>query len=173
MAATDHRHREDAAREQALRKPLVSCLVAGLIASVCCGGQIIFASVGLGALYGDLGLSRYVPQVLGLGALSIVAINSYVFSGTAQGHAASGIGTDRLRRQMFTSAAIGLTAIVASFVLLEWLRHAVQAAEHFMTRPEYAQVLIPGVPNIRLLLCPPERCPGADPPVVGGGARWR
>ena len=50
-------------------KPVVSSVIAGLIAPLCCGGSLVFASIGLGALYGALGLSRYIPQVLAAGAL--------------------------------------------------------------------------------------------------------
>ena len=50
-------------------------MAAGFIASLCCGGSIIFTSIGLGAFYGTLGLSRYIPQALAIGTLTIVAIN--------------------------------------------------------------------------------------------------
>src|SRR5215471_13830764 len=39
-------------------KPLAASFVTGFIASLCCGGSIVFASVGLGALYSALGMWR-------------------------------------------------------------------------------------------------------------------
>ena len=56
-------------------KPIAGSVVAGLLASLCCGGSLIFASIGLGVFYSTLGLSRFVPEALAAGALSIVAIN--------------------------------------------------------------------------------------------------
>lgn len=58
--------------------PAVSSVGAGLVASLCCGEALVFGSIGLGAFYGALGLSRYIPQSLAAGALSIVAIK-YLF----------------------------------------------------------------------------------------------
>ncbi len=60
--------------ERPLPKPILGSILAGLVASVCYGGQLILASMGLGALYGALGLSRYAPQAIGLGAPSILAM---------------------------------------------------------------------------------------------------
>lgn len=132
-------------------KPTASSVGAGLIASLCCGGSLVFGSIGLGAFYGALGLSRYIPQALAAGALSIVAIN-YLFylraAGRAQQAAAGNILA--LRQAMFSSSAVGLAAMAVSFVFLEWLNHAV-VSPHFLSRPEYGQALIPGVPNVRLL----------------------
>jgi hypothetical protein len=59
-------------------KPVGGSVVVGLLASLCCGGSLIFASIGLGVFYLALGLSRFIPQALAAGALSIVAIN-YLF----------------------------------------------------------------------------------------------
>jgi hypothetical protein len=56
-------------------KPVGGSVVVGLLASLCCGGSLIFASIGLGVFYLALGLSRFIPQALAAGALSIVAIN--------------------------------------------------------------------------------------------------
>jgi hypothetical protein len=42
--------------------PVVGSIGSGLIASLCCGGSLVFASIGLGAFYGALGLSRYIPK---------------------------------------------------------------------------------------------------------------
>jgi hypothetical protein len=39
-------------------KPIAASAIVGLIASLCCGGSLIFASVGLGVLYSGLGLWR-------------------------------------------------------------------------------------------------------------------
>jgi len=137
--------------KQVKAKPLAGSVVAGLVASVCCGGSLIFASVGLGAFYGALGLWRYVPQVLAAGALSIVAIN-YLYYRRLTKHALLSSERDlvALRQGMFVSASLGIAAMAVSFVFLEWFNHAVVNPHRFLSRPEYGQALIPGVPNIRL-----------------------
>jgi hypothetical protein len=58
---------------------LTGSCAAGLIASLCCGGSLVFASIGLGAFWAAFGLSRYLPQVLATGALSIIAINYFFY----------------------------------------------------------------------------------------------
>jgi hypothetical protein len=132
-------------------KPAVSSVGAGLIASLCCGGSLVFASIGLGAFYGALGLSRYIPQALAAGALCIVMINYLFYRKTAERvHRAGTRNIADLRQAMFASAVLGLATMAVSFVFLEWLNHAVVSA-HFLFRPEYGQALIPGVPNVRLL----------------------
>jgi hypothetical protein len=133
-------------------KPVMGSVEAGLIASVCCGGSLVFTSMGLGAFYGALGLWRYVPEVLAVGALSIVAINYFYYRRAAR-HILSTKGDDvrDLRRSMSVSAAFGLIAMAGSFVFLEWLNHAVVNPQRFMARPDYALAVIPGVPNIRLI----------------------
>ncbi len=137
--------------EQINAKPLVSSISAGLVASLCCGGSLVFASVGLGAFYGALGLSRYIPQALAAGALCIVMINYFFYRRAEErAHRARAGNILDLRKAMFGSAALGLAAMAASFVFLEWLNHAA-VNPHFLSRPEYGQALIPGVPNVRLL----------------------
>ena len=129
-------------------KPIAGSVVVGLFASLCCGGSLIFASIGLGVFYSTLGLSRFIPQALAAGAVSIVAIN-YVYyrqmvkKGTARPVA--------LRQKMFISTAIGLAVMAGSFVFMEWLNHAVVHGDRFLARPEYSQALIKGVPNTTLL----------------------
>ena len=139
--------------KQVNAKPIVSCVGAGLIASICCGGSLIFASIGLGAFYSSLGLSHYVPQVLAAGALSIIAINYFFYCRPAQ--RACDTGDARLlgdlHRSMFISAALGLAAMAGSFVFLEWFNHAVVNPHRFLVHSEYGQALIPGVPNIRFI----------------------
>lgn len=125
---------------------------AGLIASICCAGSLVFVSVGLGAFYGALGLWSYIPQVLAAGALCIVVINYLSYRrGAERVHEARAGDMLDLKWAMFASAALGLAAMVVSFVFLEWLNHAVVNPHRFLSRPEYGQALIPGVPNIRLL----------------------
>ncbi len=64
---------------KSLRVRLVgSNVITALIASLCCGGSLLFASIGLGGFFSALGLSRYVPQALAAGALSIAAVNYFV-----------------------------------------------------------------------------------------------
>jgi len=136
--------------QQLKAKPVAAGVGAGLIASLCCGGALVFASIGLGAFFGALGLARYIPQALAAGALCIVAIN-YLFYRRAAGRVRQAGAEDilDLRRAMFASAALGIAAMAVSFVFLEWLNHAV-VNPHFLSRPEYVQALIPGVPNVRL-----------------------
>lgn len=124
---------------------------AGLIASLCCGGTLVFGSIGLGAFYGALGLSRYIPQALAAGALCIVAINYLFYRRAAERAHQAGAGNIlALRRAMFSSSALGVAAMVVSFVFLEWLNHAI-VNPHFLSRPEYSQALILGVRNVLLL----------------------
>jgi hypothetical protein len=132
-------------------KPVAGSLLAGLIASACCGGTLLFASIGLGAFYSALGLARYIPQALTLGALSVVAIN-YCFFRLAAARNGSPAVAGRLRQRMFLSAGIGLVAMLGSFVLLTWLEHGVVRAARFMSNPTYARALIPGVPNGSLVV---------------------
>jgi hypothetical protein len=129
-------------------RPLVGSFITGLIASLCCGGSLIFASIGLGAFYSALGLSRFVPQALAAGAISIAAIN-YLFYRHAAKQASGSSGAPRAR--MFIGTAIGLTMMAGTFVVLEWLNHGIVHADRFPTRPEFSQALIKGVPNIELV----------------------
>ncbi len=129
-------------------KPLAGSFITGFIASLCCGGSLIFASIGLGAIYSALGLWRFVPQALAAGAITIVAINYLFYRRAAQ--QASG-GSNALREKMFISTAIGLVVMAGTFIFLEWLNHAVVKADRFMTIPEFSQALIKGVPNVELL----------------------
>jgi hypothetical protein len=131
-------------------KPLAGSLGAALVASICCGGSLLFAPLGLGALYSSLGLWQYVPQFLAAGTLAIVAINWFYYRRQAQ-RADLACNCADLRRAMYVSAFVGLAIMAGSFLLLEWLNHAVVNAARFMARPEYAQALIPGVPNQNLL----------------------
>src|SRR5262252_6900716 len=131
-------------------KPIAGSVVAGLLASLCCGGSLVFASIGLGLFYSTLGLSRYTPQALAAGTLSILAINYLYYRHTAKQE--SGARTPILLRQkMIVSTAIGLAVMAGSFVLMEWLNHAVVHGDRFLARPEYGQAFIKGVPNTTLL----------------------
>src|SRR5262250_3175291 len=95
-------------------KPIAASVVAGLLASLCCGGSLIFASLGLGAFYSALGLSRYTPQALAAGALSILAIN-YLFYRHAANQENAGRTPALLRQKMFISTGIGLVIMAVSF----------------------------------------------------------
>ncbi len=130
-------------------KPLAGSLVAGLVASLCCGGSLVWGLFGLAVLYRTLKLWQYVPQFLGAGAALIVAINWLYYRRKARvGCDARACGS--LRRGMFASATISLVVMFGSFVFLTWLNHAVVNAERFMKIAKYAQALIPGVPNSEL-----------------------
>jgi len=127
-------------------KPLAGGLISGLVASLCCGGSLVWGLFGLAALYRTLKLWQYVPQFLGAGALLIVGINWLYYWRKAR------VGCDAaacasLRRGMLASAAISLVVMFGSFVFLTWLNHAVVNAQRFMKIAKYAQALIPGVPN--------------------------
>ncbi len=131
---------------------LGSNVITALIASLCCGGSLLFASIGLGGFFSALGLARYVPQALAAGALSIAAVNYFVHRHLAACGACRGDGDlIKLRRGMFGSAAFGVAVMAVSFVLLEWLNHAVIHPQRFLTHARYGAALIPGVPNSSLL----------------------
>src|SRR5262244_1213453 len=131
-------------------KPIAAGVVAGLLASLCCGGSLIFASADLGVFYSSLGLARYTPQALAAGALSILAINYLYYCHAARQESAGGASV-LLRRKMLVSTASGLAVMAGSFVFMEWLNHAVVHADRFLVRPEYGQAFIKGVPNTTLL----------------------
>ena len=132
--------------------PAAGGMAAGLIASLCCGGSLIFVSIGLGSLWSLFGLSRFIPQVLAAGALLIVAINYFFYRRAAEriSHCDDGRLLE-LHRGMFLSAALGLAAMTTSFIFLEWFNHAVVNPHRFLAQSQYGQALIPGVPNVRLL----------------------
>jgi hypothetical protein len=89
--------------------PVAASVTTGLIASLCCGGSLIFASIGLGTFWSVLGLSRYVPHALAAGALCIVAINYVSYRRAAERVCRTdGGGLVELRRSMFLSACFGL-----------------------------------------------------------------
>ena len=129
-----------------------SNVITALIASLCCGGSLLFASIGLGSFFSALGLSRYVPQALAAGALSIAAINYFVYRRLATcGECTSEGDLLKLQRGMFWSATFGVAVMVVSFVVLEWLNHAVVHPQRFLTHARYGTALIPGVANSSLL----------------------
>jgi hypothetical protein len=135
--------------ERLKAKLIAAGVVAGLLASLCCGGSLIFASVSLRAFYSTLGLSRYAPQALAAGALSILLVNYLCYRQLAkQERAAHALVL--LERRMFISTAIGLAVMAGSFIFMEWLNHAVVHGDRFLVRPEYSQGFIKGVPNITL-----------------------
>jgi hypothetical protein len=147
---SDHDERDASTIKQIDLKPVIGSVGAGFVASLCCGGSLVFGSIGVGALYGAMGLSRYIPQALAAGALAIVAVNYLFYVHAAKRTDAKAGNVLALRKAMFLSAALGLAAMAASFVFLEWLNHAV-VNPHFLARHAYGQALIPGVPNARLL----------------------
>ena len=124
---------------------------AGLIASVCCGGSLVFVPLGLGAAYLALGLSRYIPQALAAGALAIATINYGFYAHRAPcADCAGSLERLDLRRRMMRSFAAGLVVMVSSFVFLEWLNHAVVNGHRFLTHHAFRVALITGVPNDHL-----------------------
>lgn len=67
------------------------------------------------------------------------------------GESASDRDLLKLRRGMFGGATLGVAVMAVSFVVLEWLNHAVVHGERFLTHTRYGAALIPGVPNSSLL----------------------
>lgn len=140
------------AQARALDKmPLLGSLLLGFVASLCCGGGLIFGAIGLGAAYSALQISRFIPQALAGGAVLIILLNWLYYRRKAVTLAASADGdSGRLRRAAVLSGLFGLAIMAGSFVFLEWLNHGVVHAGHFMHNPEYATAVIPGVPNSHL-----------------------
>ena len=132
--------------------PLGGGLAVGLVASLCCGGGLLFGAIGLGALYGALGVSRYIPQALAGGAILIALVNWLYYRRKAAHGLASNTDRDRaaLRRAMLLSGFLGLAMMAMSFVFLEWLNHAVVNAARFMSHHQHGGAAIPGVPNEHL-----------------------
>jgi hypothetical protein len=127
-------------------KPLAGGLMSGLVASLCCGGSLVWGLFGLAGLYSTLKLWQYVSQFVVGGALLIAGINWLYYRRKAEaGCDARACGN--YRRGMLTSSAISLVVMFGSFVLLTWLNHAVVNTERFMKMARYAQALPPGVPN--------------------------
>src|SRR5437870_4229530 len=122
-------------------QPLAGSLGLGLVASLCCGGSLFFASVGLGAAYGSLGLSRYIPQALAVGALLIVGINYWYYRRRAVRLLAEDPSCNcaRVRQAMLWSGFAGLAMMAVSFVFFTWLEHGVVKAAQFLSRPDYGQ----------------------------------
>ncbi len=134
--------------------PLGGGLAVGLVASLCCGGGLLFGAIGLGALYSALGVSRYIPQALTGGAILIGLLNWLYYRRKAArlllaGTADSNRGA--LRRAMLLSAFLGLVMMAVSFVFLEWFNHAVVIAARFMSHNQYGGAIIPGIPNSHLV----------------------
>jgi hypothetical protein len=128
-------------------RPLGGSVLAGLIASLCCGGSLLFGSIGLGAFYGSLGLARYIPQALALGTITILVINWVFYRRRA---ARPNCDCASLRRSMVLSAGLGLFAMSAGFVLLEWLNHGVVNAGRSHGRAA-GSALLPWTSNQNLL----------------------
>ncbi len=132
--------------------PLGSSLAVGLLASLCCGGGLVFAAIGLGAVYGALQVSRYIPQALASGAILIALVNWIYYRRKAARMVAGHVDCDCgvLRRAMLLSGFLGLAMMALSFVFLEWLNHAVVNAARFMGHHQFGGAVIPGVPNSHL-----------------------
>ncbi len=132
-------------------RPIGGSLLVGLVAALCCGGSLVFGAVGLGAFYSALQLGRHIPEALATAAVLIGLLNWFYYRRkAARIDTADTHGTGELRRTMLLSTLVGLVMMTLSFVFLEWLNHGVVNASHFMTRPEYAGAVIPGVPNVHL-----------------------
>ncbi len=128
--------------------PAAGSVTTGLITSLCCGGSLVFASIGLGTFWSALGLSRYIPQAMAAGALCIIAINYFFYRRAAERVCRAGDASlMKLRRSMFLSAFLGLAAMAAGFVFLEWLNHGVINPRRLLAPSAF----VPGVSNSHLL----------------------
>lgn len=132
--------------------PLGGGLAVGLVASLCCGGGLVFGAIGLGAFYSALGVSRYIPHALAGGAILIALTNWLYYRSKAVSRRAAQTHCDcaDLRPAMLLSGFMGLTMMAVSFVFLEWLNHAVVNAGRFMAHHHYSGAVIRGVPNVHL-----------------------
>jgi hypothetical protein len=133
------------------KRPIGGSLLVGLVAALCCGGSHVFGAIGLGAFYSALQLGRHIPEALVTAAVLIGLLNWFYYHTKAvRIDAADRHRGDELHRTMLLSTFLGLVMMAVSFVFLEWLNHGVVNASHFMTRPEYAGAIVPGVPNVHL-----------------------
>ena len=134
------------------KTPVLGSLLVGFVGSLCCGGSLIFGAIGLGAFYGALGISRYIPEALASGAVLVTLLNWLYYRRKAARMLATSTQCDcaSLRRAAMWSGFLGLAMLAASFLFLEWLNHGVVHASHFMHHPDYAGAVIPGVPNQHL-----------------------
>ena len=133
------------------KKPTGGSLLVGLVAALCCGGSLVFGAIGLGAFYSALQLGRHIPEALATAAVLIALLNWFYYHTKAVGiEIADSHRGNELHRTMLLSTFLGLVMMAVSFVFLEWLNHGVVNASHFMTRPEYAGAIVPGVPNVHL-----------------------
>src|SRR5689334_9197067 len=90
--------------------PLGGSLAVGFVASLCCGGSLIFGAIGLGAVYGSLALSHYIPEALAAGAILIALVN-WLHYRTKAARSLAGNGECDcvdLRRAMLLSGFLGL-----------------------------------------------------------------
>lgn len=125
-------------------------LIIGFLGSLCCGGGLVFGTIGLGAFWGALGLWRYIPEALATGAILITLTTWLYYRRKAARMLAAGCDCGDVRRAALVSGFLGLAMMAASFVFLEWLNHGVVHAAHFTRLPEFASAVIPGVPNSHL-----------------------
>src|SRR5215467_12448381 len=134
------------------KAPILGGILLGFVASLCCGGTMIFVAIGLGAFYSSLQLSHYIPEALATGATLIMLLNWFYYRRKAAKLLDARGSYDRasLRGAMLLSSLIGLVKMSLIFVFLEWLNHGVVHAAHFMANPAYSTALIPGVPNSHL-----------------------
>jgi hypothetical protein len=88
------------------------------VASLWGGGSLLLASVGLGAAYGSLGPSRYIPRALAVGALLIIGINYWYYRRRATHLVAKDPSCDcaPVRQAMLWSGFAGLAMMAVSFV---------------------------------------------------------
>jgi hypothetical protein len=136
------------------KTPIVAGILLGFLASLCCGGSMIFVAIGLGVFYSSLQLSHYIPEALATGAILITLLNWLYYRHKAARMLTATGGYDRgsMRRAILVSGLIGLVKMSVTFIFLEWLNHGVIHAAHFMGNPENSAALIPGVPNSHLVL---------------------
>src|SRR5258708_197564 len=76
--------------------PLLGGLGFGFVASLCCGGGLIFGAIGLGAAYSALHVARYIPEALAAGTLLIGFLNWLYYRRKAVA-ASPAVGASRCR----------------------------------------------------------------------------
>lgn len=132
------------------KSPIIGSLLLGFAGSLCCGGTLLFGSIGLGALWGTLGMWRYIPEALATGTVLITLLNWLYYRRKAARRLTAGCEGESLRSAALISGFLGLTMMAASFIFLEWLNHGVLHPRPLSHAPDMAGAVIAGVRNSHL-----------------------
>lgn len=101
------------------KTPIVAGILLGFLASLCCGGSMIFVAIGLGVFYSSLQLSHYIPEALATGAILITLLNWLYYRHKAARMLTATGGYDRgsMRRAILVSGLIRVGENVCDFYL--------------------------------------------------------